>query len=342
MTMRRANGSGAICRLKGNRRKPYAVRVSYPHPTNEGKYKQRYLAYFHTSAEAQAYLEKLNCGQIKAGGYTLGDVWEDYTRSRRFTELSKSAQNVHRGAWNRLSALADRPIDAIRRPELQRVIDDALEGGLAPSSAEKIKILMGLLFKRALMDDLISKDPTLGLELPKIKPVVEKDVIPQPVVAQLWTRKDEPYVQITLVLIYTGWRISELLELTPEAYHTEPVPHLIGGKKTDAGINRPVPVHPAIQPFVESRASSCKERIFEDVGSYTVVLDRFKKILRQYGVEKATPHWCRYTLTSMLEMAGANRLATDRITGHSDRGMTDHYTKMTVEYLYSQMCLIRV
>lgn len=59
--MRRANGTGSIVKLSGNRRNPYAVRI--PARDKYGRIRQRYLSYHRTSPEAQAALDAYNAGR---------------------------------------------------------------------------------------------------------------------------------------------------------------------------------------------------------------------------------------------------------------------------------------
>lgn len=339
--MKRANGTGSIVRMHGNRRRPYAVRVSVPDPDDDRRVRQKYVGWFPTVTEAQAFLDQYNREEIRTLGTTLYDMWVGYQGSRKFTELSDNSQKTYRISWNHLAPLAGRSMATIRRSELQKIIDDAEADGKAPATLQRIKVLMGILFRRAMEDDIIQKDPSQFVETPKLVAVKTKDVLTPETIAELWRRKEDPFIQSALVLTYTGFRINELLKLTAESYHPDPVPHLIGGSKTAAGIDRPVPVHPCIQPIIEARLEK-KGRLFDEYKSAGSYERAFKTLMTQLGQPEATPHWCRYTLTSMLEMAGANRLATDRITGHANKGITDHYTKLTIEYLYEQMCLIEV
>ena len=54
--MRRANGTGSIVNLGPNRRRRYAVRVSYLE--RPGLWRQKYLSYHRTAREAQEALDK--------------------------------------------------------------------------------------------------------------------------------------------------------------------------------------------------------------------------------------------------------------------------------------------
>ena len=56
--MRRANGTGTITRLSGDRRRPYAVRV--PCIDRRGHIQQKYLSYHASAREAQQALDEYN------------------------------------------------------------------------------------------------------------------------------------------------------------------------------------------------------------------------------------------------------------------------------------------
>ena len=56
--MKRANGSGTVVKLSGQRRRPYVVRVSFR--DKYGKIKQVALSYHSKAAEAQAALDEYN------------------------------------------------------------------------------------------------------------------------------------------------------------------------------------------------------------------------------------------------------------------------------------------
>ena len=61
--MRRPNGSGAIIKLSGKRRRPYAVRIFDGielKPDGNGKQKYKYLGYFEKQGD------RFNCGCLNA------------------------------------------------------------------------------------------------------------------------------------------------------------------------------------------------------------------------------------------------------------------------------------
>lgn len=69
----------------------------------------------------------------------------------------------------------------------------------------------------------------------------------------LWKNVDEiPYVDVILIQCYSGWRPQELglIELDRVDLNNWV---FTGGMKTDAGMNRLVPIHSKIRPLIKKR-----------------------------------------------------------------------------------------
>ena len=144
-----------------------------------------------------------------------------------------------------------------------------------------------------------------------------------------------------LLLVYTGFRISEFLALTPDSWHPQEQ-YLQGGTKTDAGKNRIVPVHSRVLPYLLSWLGMGGERIIckEDGSRYLrehFVKTVFNPAVEAVGIPEATPHWCRHTAASRLRVAGADALAVRRILGHADGSITDHYTHVDAAFLLREL-----
>ena len=146
---------------------------------------------------------------------------------------------------------------------------------------------------------------------------------------RLWTAAGSvPYVDTILIMIYSGWRIGELLTLEEinlkEGYFR-------GGIKTRASKHRLVPIHPKIADMVKIRSQSGWINI-----SYQAYMKEFNKALTAAGVtDKHTPHDCRHTFATLLNNAGANPVSVKRLLGHSSGGdITEKiYTHKDIEQL---------
>lgn len=335
--MRRANGTGSIVDLGKNRRKRYAVKVSYL--ARPGLWKQKYLAYCRTAREAQETLEDYLRSNAKPQdiGTTLGDVYAVWS-ARKYAKAGSASVASYKASWARLSALEGKEIRKVTIDDLQDIIDQDEAKGLSKSSINNDLMLMRALFKHARERDLVEKDYTEFVELPQVGAKVEKGAFDDMAMHKLEKLAAEgfPWADTVLMLCYTGFRVSEFLGLTQFSYHADGN-YLQGGMKTAAGRGRIVPVHPKIAPYLSKRLKDGGERIIctENGGpvDYQKYRELFTQVASAIGYPKATPHWCRHTAASRMRMSGMDELAVKRILGHSDKDITDHYTHVDVEYL---------
>ena len=339
--MRRANGTGSIVDLGKNRRNRYAVRVSYL--DRPGLWKQKYVSNNRTAREAQDALE----AYLKSGakpkdiGTTLEQVYEAWS-DRKYARAGKASIASYKASWARLSALGQKEVRKITIDDLQTLIDKDETDGLSKSSINNDHMLMRALYKYARERDLVEKDLTEFVEFPQVGAKMEKGAFTDLQIKNLeqMARDGIPWADTVLILCYTGFRITEFLNLTRFSYH-EDGDYLQGGIKTTAGKDRIVPVHPKIKPYLVEWLKRGGERIIcEDDGSpvsYSTYFKRFAQIADAIGAPKATPHWCRHTAASRMRMAGMEELAVKRILGHSDKDITDHYTHVDIAFLSKEI-----
>ena len=341
--MKRANGTGCVMKLSGSRRRPYAVRVSYQE--RPGLWKQRYLSYHSTAKEAQSALDSYMGKKMepKTLAVTLGDVYEQWS-ARKYEKAGIASVNSYKASWTRLSTLQDIEMFRITIDHLQKIIDQDALRGLSQSSISNDKMLMKALFKHAIERDIVSKDYSAFVEVPSIKAKYEKGAFTEQQIKKLEQMANGgfPWADTVLMLCYTGFRISEFLQLTEKAFHPEHGGYLIGGLKTEAGKNRLVPVHPKVAAYFNMWMGKAGETIIckEDGTHLTIQTYRkgFDCIMSEIGATKATPHWCRHTMASRMKIAGVDDLAARRILGHSDKNITEHYTHIDIDFLRAELC----
>lgn len=340
--MRRANGTGSIVNLGPNRRNRYAVRVSYLE--RPGLWKQKYISYHRTAKEAQDALERHLSKNIPAQSFavTLGDIYNQWS-AKKYSKAGAASIASYKTSWARISPLSDKEMCKITLDDLQGIIDKDEAAGLSKSSINNDRTLMKALFKHAMERDIVSKDYSAFLELPSVSAKYEKgafDDITMKKLEQL-ARSGFPWADTVLMLCYTGFRISEFLQLTRFSYHAEADGYLQGGLKTDAGKDRIVPLHPKIRPYMAKWLARNGETIICDGEGKAISSDKFrplfKSVMRELGIPQATPHWCRHTAASRMKMAGMDDLAIKRILGHSDGNVTEHYTHVDVEFLAKEI-----
>lgn len=342
--MKRANGTGSISKLSGNRRKPWVVRISVR--DDSGHIVQRVLSSHEKAAEAQAALDSYNRsladGSIPLQDpsfWTLQQVFDAWS-AREFRKLGDASIYSYRAAWTqRVSRLADRRIRSISLDDWQAILDADKDAGLSQSSINNDSVLIKALCRYASRRDIIAKDYSVYLEVPSVGTKQ-----PRAALSELQLRKveelaaaGEPFADTVLMLCYTGFRISEFLALTPFSYHAEDN-YLQGGTKTAAGKNRIVPVHPKIRPYLMAWLSRGGQTIIcrKDGSPLPSAVYRrlFSGIAKSIGIPEATPHWCRHTFATLLHNSGVDPLTAKWLLGHStESDITEHYTHATLKEL---------
>lgn len=346
--MKRANGSGTVVKLSGNRRRPYVVRVSFR--DKYGKIKQVALSYHSKAAEAQAALDAYN--QSRAAGLiaapeqlamTVSQVYE-YWSGREYKRLNPASVTSHKAAWNkRVSRFADKKMRDMTLDQWQSILDEDEENGLSQSLINNDAMLIKALYRYSMERDIVAKDYSKYLDIPSVDAKRKRDAFSDLQMAKLeqLARDGFPWADTALMLCYTGFRISEFLELTPFAYHARE-DYLQGGKKTRAGKDRIVPVHPKIKPYLLDWLKRGGETIISMDGQPMTAqqyrLYAWPSIAEALGTPEATPHWCRHTFATRLHAAGVDELTIKWLIGHStESNITQHYTHATIELLERAM-----
>ena len=343
--MRRANGTGTVVKLSGNRRRPYAVRVSQR--DKYGQIVQKALGYFATAREAQETLDEHN--RLKAQGLapainqmsmTVGQVYKAWS-ARAYAKVGPQAIRGYTSSWKmRVSRFADRKMRDMTLDEWQSILDEDEKNGLSQSIVKKdLHVIKGL-YAYSMERDIVGKDYSAFLDIPTIAPKVEKGAFTDFQLAKLeeLAREDFPWADTVLMLCYTGFRISEFLSLTRFNYHPEYGGYLQGGLKTKAGKNRIVPIHPKIAPYLkrwlDKGGDTLIHRDGKAVSDGWYRQNAFAPVAHLLGLPQATPHWCRHTFASMLHRAGTDTLTAKWLLGHStETDITEHYTHESIEEL---------
>jgi integrase len=229
----------------------------------------------------------------------------------------------------RFDKLGDKQLSLIKADHLQDWMDNI---DLKPGSKKRLKSTMIQLYNYAIKNDLTHTNYANYIE---IKEKVEKKgiIFNDKELKALWDNSDNMVAQWILILIYTGMRIGELLSLTSEDIHLDEG-YAIGGSKSEAGIERVIPFHRDIVPFVKNHLGNAKYLMRDEKGrilSYNKSLNLFKKYMEEHNLNvEHLPHDTRKTAVSLLHSAGIPMETIRVIVGHSGKGVTE-----TV-YLYKE------
>lgn len=319
--MRRGNGDGSIFKLSGKRRNPFAVRVTIGW-TEEGKQKYKYIGYYPTKTEAKKALNEYIIApeKIKLEKFTLKNVFENMIEKSDFSDGTKQQ---YTSGFKCLESLHNKNIDEITLEEIEEIVDTHVI-----SAQKRIKKTLSNCYKYAMRYEYTSKNLADFINVKTEKPKEKIPYTPQEV-EKLWKYVGTArYDDIPLILLYSGLRISELLELKNENVDLENRTMNITKSKTQAGI-RIVPIHDKIFPLIEKR--------YKQGNVHLITLNSkkmgYKQFARSYWQQEHTIHETRHSFITFLSKSTSDTIAIKKIVGHASDDITEHYTHRTLDEL---------
>lgn len=327
---KRANGTGGVTKLSGRRTRPYLARVCTGNKLSAdgtSAYCTYYnVGYYKTRAEAVKALEEFNGlnAKIEVIDYTLEDVY-NYFLAHDSKLLSESSRHNNKTAYKHLKSLYKVKYRSISVAMVDEIMQD-----MTCNPQIQIKRLFGLLDKTARKLDMPIKTISELITSKAYEKKFDKQPLSEDQIADLWTKVDNDYAKIILILVYTGWRITELKSLTKESVNLEDKT-MQGGIKTKAGKNRIVPIHERILPLVKYFYEKSEDTIIPKALSMErALIDNFTALTGR----KLTPHECRHTMETRLSNVGVDLVIRNKIMGHSNKNIGDDvYNHKTLEQL---------
>lgn len=151
-------------------------------------------------------------------------------------------------------------------------------------------------------------------------------------------QKREQFIRdFWLMLLYCGCRADELLSVyTANVFLDDG--YFIGGLKTDAGINRTIPIHPIVKPLWEKYYNPKNEFLFMQPNGnkvdYDYYLYHYKHNFKDLHPELAghTAHDARHMLRDALRKLNVKPIIINAILGHSNDDVgEDIYSHVSIE-----------
>lgn len=345
---RTANGTGYVFK----RGKTWTVRVTVGwKDLEEGKKTpiQKYKGGFATKAEAIKYVGTLkNPASVVTEMPTYETVYNEWYK--HWTTTRKIVENTARGyrtAYSHLGPIKNMRIDKITPAMIQNILNEAS----SHSSRKGIKSVLKLTFEYAMDEYNLKKTPAHNLYLGKNDSKQRPPLTEEELEIIKSHFDDEPYAKYVYCMSYLGFRPTAFLSLKKSDYHDENgVQWLVGGIKTDAGIDRDVTIPKVILPLIKERlAVEGTELLFPRYdrdtngvvisGKYSLMTAAyfskhvFKPLVKRLNIpDDRVPYSTRHTYANKIKRAqGADRDKADLI-GHTDYDFTKkNYQTSTLE-----------
>lgn len=359
--MRLPNGYGNISKLPGNRRKPWRVRITagWDVDTATNKVKQQYttVGYYATRQEAIKALSDYHASPYdpKLKDTTFAEVYKMWS-DRKFEEISQSNINGYKASYKLCEKLYSMPINDIKLRHLQGVVD---ESGKEYPTKKKIKVLFNQIFDYASMHEIIpsTNHCVQYVNVGKAVKSTKHYRFTNAEIEKLWQWSDNnEYVQLILMMIYSGVRPGELFNLRCEDVDLDnAVFSVCKGKNTNA--IRKVPIHDRTLPFFKNWLSKGNEYLLTNLSGQKFNFDTnhisytdsfFTPVLEQIGIlnykndsgeiKEHLPDDTRHTFTTMWKEKQLDEAMRRRIQGHSGKGIGEEvYTHFDLLMLKNEL-----
>lgn len=292
--------------------------------------------------------------KIKKDTYTFKQVFDEFKEMKLPTETEKRLEkerhikpkgklalkcaNSLMTAYRNSAPLHDRVYKELKTSDFQIFLNGC---GKSYNSINQMINLYRKLDDYALQEDIIEKGYASHISILDTKSIKKKKtVFTYAQIYDLWkmqtANKYEEFVRdIFLIALYVGARIEEILFIyTGNVFLDKGF--FIGGLKTQAGLNREIPIHPTIKQLFEKYYNCKNEFLFMQNGkriTYNQFYWYYGKLKETNPIfQEHTVHDCRHSLRTELEKLNIKQVIINSILGHknNDTGL-DVYTHITIE-----------
>lgn len=278
---------------------------------------------------------------------TVEEIWYRLLDTDLKHLTNRSMVN-YKASYNNIKKLHNRKINTIAYDDLQSIFDELMKKGTGHSKMNNMKIVLNYIFRYAMKYDWIEKNyvqfidfnETLKEEDKKPKEAFDKNTL-----RLIYSHAENDLICMSLlVMSWTGMRPSEFLGIRKENIHLEER-YMIGGIKTKNGINRIIPIHECIIPYMKELMNNDSKYLFSIKGKkvvYGKYLYHFDLLKKNLNIDdKYTPHCGRHTFATVCDESKLNEFLVKKIAGHSARDLTkDVYTHVTTERLIKEIDLL--
>ena len=368
---KRENGGGTVRTVHGaNGVRYYAYAPARYEIQEDGTTKciRQPLGAFSRKTDARNAIMEFQHTPTASYRKTLGEVHKEWY-AQIYQDIGKSTRDGYEAAWKQLNyanpKLPSRPLRDITTGELRAVLDYWLEdhdvvtevngklkrktiNPLSKSSMQKIKCVLTQCYKYAVANHIYDRDMASYVKIPRDAPEGKPRAFTSEeiaIVQQNWHTVAGG--DAILILMYTGFRVTEFCQLTPDSY--DPIHNtLTEGIKTDAGRDRVVPVHPTIRPIIEKLVAQGNHALYARSDGKPYTSDYFRtKVWHPARIalglpDDLRPHSARHTFATMLSAAKARPEDIQKLMGHTDFSLTANvYINQDVDALRDAISLLK-
>lgn len=309
---KRGNGQGTVFKTKNG--KWLAMQVLGWWTDEDGKRHKRTVSkVFAKRSDAINALPSLKQTVTRYNDMNLHELHEAYLKSRDYDSLSDSQKDKLSYAWKRWSLYEFTDITTLTVSDIESEIERQTTSYYP---ARDMKTLLSHLYKLAIKREIVKYNKTDYVDIPYETPTAKRDCWTQEEVDALWKDYEtHPFTGYLLIMCYAGLRYGELSSILLENIYLDKN-YMVGGIKSEAGINREIPIHSRIKPIIEKIIPERKKKLLEmnEDNFYA----SYWSVIQRTGLRELPPHTCRHYFFSRLTSAGVQGGLIAEIGGHAN------------------------
>ncbi len=317
--MKLPNGYGSVYRVRTQKlRNPWYAYKSIGWDEKTGKQIRKRVGSYPTREAALQALAAYNGDpyDLNATNVSFADMYNEYMDTAK--NMGDSLQHNNKVAFKQMAEFHARPFVEIRAAEWERAINEL---SCKSHSKRRIRVLLSAIYALAIKKGVCKKNLSEEIHIDSSNDAPSKERIPfsDSEIAMLWEHSDATDVAMVLILIYSGVRISELLDLETSSVHLEQQYFSVKDSKTKSGI-RDVPIADKVLPLWRRLEAKSKNTFFRtEKGlqwSYThFAKNLFRPLMKSLDMEHQI-HETRHTCITQLVEANVNLTIIKQIIGH--------------------------
>lgn len=325
---KRANGTGTISKLPGNRARPWMARKS-----------DVFIGTYKTRGEAQKAIDSLsNVDVTDLFNMTFKEVYEAMLPELR--DVTPEHLSNLRGRYRSCSALHDKTYRKIRRSEFMAEIIRLEEEGKSKSTVQKTMQLFNHMEAWAIGEGIIQASRVEKLTTIAKQKSVKRILTDQEI--EKIKKSNNRAAQIVLIILGAGCRTNEIFKVKTEDCFED---YFIGGSKTRAGERRTIMISEVgLASYQKLRNDAISNRCEYLIKAYSgntnqrnFVKRDLSDLFTELNITGVTLHDLRHTMVTQALESGVDHVALTQMIGHTDIETTKIYTHMRPEHLRKEI-----
>lgn len=306
---RRGNNTGTIYKRPDGK---WQVTVTVGWFMKNGKRCRRTKSATFTKRTDAVNAAPLLIGTPPSSKETVKELHDIYLESKDYAALSDSQKYKLKLAYSRWEPYELRPLASLTVDDLQTLVEKTTD---TYYPARDMKVIMSHIYKIAVRREIVQRNKAEDIELPDA-PSAKRLCWESEHIAAMWEDYESGnlFTGYLLIMCYCGLRFGELYGLQLENIHLDER-YMIGGEKTEAGIDRIIPISSTVFPIVKRFYEHRKKRLCEM--NRDNWYDAYHEATARMGIPDYPPQTCRHWYFTTLTAKGIQPGIIAETGGHS-------------------------